>query len=414
MSQLFREEALKHKSERLLGEVIIAQPPALSVLTLLITLSVSLALLFLISNDYTRRENALGYLVPTKGVVAIYPTQPGLLSELYVNEGDVVEQGQALFKIQIDQRRTSDNYLSEQLIQELQEQKTRLRESVVLEQKNLATQLERQDNYIEQLNAEIRSFNSLLRTQTRQGDLALNAYDRAKELAGRGMLSRSDMDNIEKAYLDNQQQTKNLQLNLSDKQFELQQARIDRDTYIISNQKAISDIENRLSDLNRQIASTQVEQYNVVHAPIAGNVTALIPNLGQRLDTGIPAFSLLPQDSQLEAHLYVPTRAIGFVVVGQNVNLRYDAFPYQRFGLYQGIITQVSNAVLTRNESPAALAINEPTYKIVVRLNAQQVKAYGEKVPLRPGILLSADIELDKRSLLEWLLDPLYSLQGIL
>jgi membrane fusion protein len=202
MNPLFREEAIKHKTERLLGEVIIAHPVSLSVLTLLVTLGTSLALLFLVTNDYTRRENVTGYLVPTKGVVAVYPTQPGLLAELYVSEGDLVEQGQELFKIQIDQRSASTSYVSEEIIQELHKQEQHLNDSVTLEQKNLAAQLEKQDSHISQLGAEIHALNDLLSTQARLADLDLNAYDRAKELSGRGVLAKSDLDgSLHRSYL---------------------------------------------------------------------------------------------------------------------------------------------------------------------------------------------------------------------
>jgi membrane fusion protein len=137
----------------------------------------------------------------------------------------------------------------------------------------------------------------------------------------------------------------------------------------------------------------------------------VLPHLGERVDASRPVLSIVPEDAELQAHLYIPTRAIGFVQEGQAVRLRYDAYPYQRFGIYEGVITQVSNAVLTQNEIPL-LAVKEPVYKVIASLSRQSVTAYGVEVPLKPGILLSADVELDNRSLIEWLLDPLYSLQG--
>ena len=53
-------------------------------------------------------------------------------------------------------------------------------------------------------------------------------------------------------------------------------------------------------------------------------------------------------------------------------------------------------------------------YSVVADLEQQYVEAYGEVLPLLAGMNLSADIELDQRSLLEWLLDPLLSLKGVL
>ncbi len=47
-----------------------------------------------------------------------------------------------------------------------------------------------------------------------------------------------------------------------------------------------------------------------------------------------------------------------------------------------------------------------------VRLDASSVKAYGTEIPLRPGLTLTADVEIDRRSLIRWMLDPLFAFTG--
>ena len=87
---LFRQEAVDHQGERLWGELILSQPVSYYVLTCFLAAITLIAILFLIFNDYRRKQNVIGYLVPDKGVVAVYPSQPGLLLELYVKEGETL------------------------------------------------------------------------------------------------------------------------------------------------------------------------------------------------------------------------------------------------------------------------------------------------------------------------------------
>ena len=105
----------------------------------------------------------------------------------------------------------------------------------------------------------------------------------------------------------------------------------------------------------------------------------------------------------------VPTQAIGFVRPGQEVRILFDAFPYQRFGTYGGRVVRVARTMLTGADVSAPVPLQQPAYKVTVVLDRQDVTAYGERIPLQPDMRLKADILLDRRPLLTWLLDPLLS-----
>ena len=119
------------------------------------------------------------------------------------------------------------------------------------------------------------------------------------------------------------------------------------------------------------------------------------------------------------ANLYVPSKAIGFVKAKDKVILRYQAYPYQKFGHAEGEIVSVARTALGKQElaglgtifSEMAL-LNEPAYLVKVKLAKQTVKAYGEEKPLQIGMILEADILHERKKLYEWVLDPLYSISG--
>ena len=96
-----------------------------------------------------------------------------------------------------------------------------------------------------------------------------------------------------------------------------------------------------------------------------------------------------------------------------------QAYPYQKFGSYEGRVASVSRSALAPAELPQQLTGltglydgNAPIYRITVALARQDVTAYGKPVPLHPGMQLEADVLVETRRLIEWVFDPLYTLTG--
>lgn len=114
----------------------------------------------------------------------------------------------------------------------------------------------------------------------------------------------------------------------------------------------------------------------------------------------------------MQATLFAPSRAIGMARPGQEVRLMYDAFPYQRFGSFSGRIVAISRAVLAPDEVDAPVKLQEPVYEIHVALDRQHVEAFGQALALQPGMTLNADVVLDRRSFLDWLLEPIRAVRN--
>ena len=129
---------------------------------------------------------------------------------------------------------------------------------------------------------------------------------------------------------------------------------------------------------------------------------------------GTPLLAIIPDDSPLEAHLYAPSRSIGFVHAGQQVLLRYLAYPHQKFGMHRASVVAVSRNPMAPTDLgfPPADGSREPLYRIKARLDTQAIAAYGRLEPLQPGMQIEADILLDRRRLIEWIFEPLLGLAG--
>jgi membrane fusion protein len=173
---------------------------------------------------------------------------------------------------------------------------------------------------------------------------------------------------------------------------------------------ARAEAEGAAATLQQRTAESEARRFQFVTAPVAGRIAALPVTTGQTVTAGATVAVIIPQGGQLEAELFAPSRAIGFVRSGQEVQISLQAFPYQRFGTVSGRIRLVSTTVIAPSEVVIqGLKIEEPTFRIRVSLAREAMQAYGESYPLQPGMLVSADVVFDRRSLVQWLFDPIYA-----
>ena len=135
-------------------------------------------------------------------------------------------------------------------------------------------------------------------------------------------------------------------------------------------------------------------------------------SVGARADPRRLLAQIIPGNTPLQAELFIPPRAIGFVKPGQDVRIHYDAFPYQQFGSYHGRILSVSQTLVTPQDATGPLALSGPAYRAVVKLARPDIVAYGKQVSLQPDMLFHAYVILNRQKLLDWVLDPLWSARG--
>jgi membrane fusion protein len=174
----------------------------------------------------------------------------------------------------------------------------------------------------------------------------------------------------------------------------------------------IQSLRSELATTEQRITEISGRRAYVIRAPDAGRISTLQTTVGQFADARRPQMEIIPNDSALQAELFVPTRGIGFVQPGQKVRILYEAFPHQQFGAYGGRISEISQTILTRSDAAAGpIELKEPAYRVTVVLDRPDIDAYGKRIPLQAGMLLNADIILEKRSVMRWFLDPLLSVR---
>lgn len=144
-------------------------------------------------------------------------------------------------------------------------------------------------------------------------------------------------------------------------------------------------------------------------SPIDGRVSDLGRRVGQQLALDMPIFSILPLSTDYNAEIYVPSRAIGFVREGAEIRIRFDAYPYQKYGIFVGTVLRVATTPTRPGEADAPISLLEPGYLLVVSLDDQSLIANGQPLQLQAGMTLKADLVRESRKIIQWIFDPVVS-----
>ena len=175
-------------------------------------------------------------------------------------------------------------------------------------------------------------------------------------------------------------------------------------------EQELSQLKLQIGQLEESRTSLEGSSRYVMRSPIAGTISALQGQVGQSIVQQAPVMTIVPENSKVIATLLAPTRTAAFLEPGQDVNLLIDAFPYQKFGVQHGIISEISATPFRPGELDSPIAFEESVYRIKVSLDKQTVLAYGNEVALKPGMTLQGDLITDSRTLMQWMLDPLFTL----
>ena len=422
MNELFRPEALAHRRGEALGGVQLLRPPSLTLLTGL-TLAAALAVAaWLALGHYTRKAHVSGYLVPDAGVIRLVPPQPATVLERRVREGQAVQRDAVLFVLSVDTA-TLGGDTQAAVRQSLAARERSLRGTAEQRSRLLAEQREALARRLADMRGEAGQLEAEAGLQRERLALAEAALRRLDQLRGDNFVSPAQVQAKTEDVLDLRAQVQALERQRAAQRREIDGLEAQSRELPLRERVQQGEIERGLAQLAQEAAESQARGRLVVRAPQDGTVSALLADVGQSVGPGSALASLVPAHSRLQAELFAPSSAVGFVQPGQTVLLRYQAFPYQKFGHQPGRVLAVSRAPLQAAElarlplpgmvSGTALgAAGEPLYRITVALDDQAVLAYGRRQPLAAGMQLDADVLLDRRRLVEWMFEPLFGVTG--
>ncbi|MFZ6687135.1 HlyD family secretion protein [Undibacterium sp. SXout11W] len=420
-SPLFRREVTAAQSQQWMGAIRLTRPISAWFIAISATL-ISVALIaFIYFGSMTKKARITGVTLPEGGSISLLATNAGVIKRQLIKEGEAVQAGQALFELATEHN-NGQGELSELVAQQLQarqqslesEQRQRLQQT---NEKKQAIQL-----HLRNLETEATQLDQEITLAQRRHNLAQESLSKFQRLQTSGYVSEAQTQQKQEDLIDIDTRLSSLQRNklqLTANQLALKAEYADLTNSLANDQ---AQLDRSLASLQQEMVENSNRKANFITAPETGIVTTINFQSGQSIAAGQSLATLIPHQAQLEAQLYAPSHAAGFVSPGQTVLIRYQAFPYQKFGLQKGTVIDVSKTPFAPSELPPNLAStilsnaqqniqgfnsNEALYRIKVKLEKQNIQGYGQTQALKPGMTLEADVLQDSRKIWEWVLEPL-------
>lgn len=412
-TNLFRTEVAARKTPRGQGGISLAQPLRWWAVTALASACAAIVAGLLVFGNYTRRSHVTGVLMPTAGLVTVMAQSDGIVEGLQVQEGDDVAQHAMLVAISSPKAVVTGEATS--AVQDEIRDRIRIGETLRAAQlKQIDVQAGRLEGQIELSRMQLSQVREAIGTRSEQARLGRETLKRYESVSGK-YVSEIQLAQQRQAVLEQlsarqvlERQETELLSTIAGLQQDLRQIPSQREAVL-----AVAAKDRSL--LQRERISEELLSKYRIRSPVAGVVAARMVELGQAVRQGQPLLTLVPAGSSLEAQLMIPSSAVGFVREGDVVLLRYDAFPFQKFGHQRGRVTRISRSAFSQAAAKAGESgPSDGHYRILVRLEKQTISVYGKRELLRPGMTFKADVLGERRKLYEWVLEPLYSVGGSL
>jgi len=411
---LFRPEVAQRNWELLASRGLMPRPPLFTgAIIAFLLLAFAGGAFFLARGAIPRVESAQGYLEPVGGVARVRAPRQAIVEAVHVKDGQLVQRGDLLVTLQSGQATLSGGTAETEIAGQLRAQQQDIEAQLAREQTWRRNEERRLAARVDDLVNDLDLLERNMATQQEQMDLAQRQAERIRNLAERGTISLDELHRREIAALTQKLAVQTSEREQSAKRAELVQARIALEqlpTLASERQRALRD---SLANAQQRLIELEARRSVVVRAPTTGRIAAIPALAGSAIDNGGLIATIVPDGAELRARMFVPTRAIGKVHAGQPVAVRYDAFPYQKYGSFKGRVVDVSSSVLLPQEieKVAPVKVTESAYVLDVVLDRQTVPSGGEAVArLRPDMTLTAMIEIDRRPLIAWIGDSLFGI----
>lgn len=415
---LFRQEALRFRQNKWSGRALLLSGVRTRYV---IIFAISFFMLFfclLILGSYTRRINVSGEIISSPRAINVLSTQQGFIINQLVNPGDRVKKGQPLYQIDVS-RTTTSGIISKRRHENIEQQIITLNHIAerIAENKKVTLKMLHQQKarYEEAL-----QHSSVVLQEAKEGLKVMRKnMDNYRTYQIKGLITKDQFINQTAIYY--QQQNNLLNLRSQNEQNALQIVALQSDiqTQSVEFDNQLYQIEMQKINLMEQLNDADAESEIIITAPVQGKVDTLSVTPGQMVSNGDSLLQLIPGDfHQYELVIWVPDTAAPYLSPGKKINIRYDAFPSEKFGQFSGEITSVASSpaslqeMLTYPGSPSRIPGNPQTwYKVLVKPRSSRFYYQDRWVDAENGMKATATLFLEERKLYQWVLAPLYDIR---
>ncbi|EAO5527828.1 HlyD family efflux transporter periplasmic adaptor subunit [Salmonella enterica subsp. enterica serovar Hvittingfoss] len=362
----------------------------------------------ILSLPYTERVSAQGVVMPGGGVINVRTESAGVIDNLGISPGDYVHKGQMIFSVSASKRNEGGVTAGIVNIDALRHQQKILTEDYELQKQSVLASL---DN-LEQLLANKKRSVEILKQKTqvfrRELQRETPFYNRVMKTPTGYAISDMEKNNIAGNHFSLNVQALNNDKLLNDEARDillLFQKKADIDSSF--NQKRFS-FEKQNDEIARQINDLSLSQKYFIRSPVNGYISGLTHGNGDSVSDHESIVSITSDNSHIIVYLFLDSTAIARIHPGDRVHLKYDSYPYQDYGIYDGTILTTGKYPMTSAEILSSYGLTYPSsrYRITVELKHDFVSRNGQTYAVPAGSHVHTDILLESKSIIKWLIEP--------
>lgn len=416
-NKLYRKEAIEFKKNHWRGKaLLLAGVPAW-----LINLLSFLFLLILISMltfcSYTQRIDVPGEVITLPHSINVYAPQQGFVIKKHVETGDIVSKGSPLYELDVSRNTVTGN-VTDTMNAVISEKISNAEEIISKTLINKEETLEALDAQVKQYDSSLKETKVMLAnagTGLKKMKDNLSSYDTYLK---QGLITKDQYNYQHSLYF--QQQSTYQSLISQKMQLESQLTQLKSDVVTkaadFDNQMTIQ--KNQINDFKNQAVESNANGNVVIKATTEGKIESVAVTVGQMVDKGSSLAQIKPTGNvEYFLILWLPNNSIPFIKTGDTVNIRYDAFPSDKFGQFPGEVISISSVPASRQEmaeyTNVATGSNQQElalYKAIVKIKHKTFNYNGKTLELSNGLKAQAIVFLEERPLYMWMFTPLYKI----
>ncbi|MDN5681872.1 MAG: HlyD family secretion protein [Ewingella sp.] len=416
---LFRKEVNEHQQNHWAGKALLLAGWPVWVVTSLTALFLIALLSFLIFSNYTRRINVSGEVITQPHSINLFSPEQGVITNLMVETGKTVKKGQPLYQIDVS-RVTQAGNVSTTTLSAINKQRDQIDTIINQLQNNKRTTLDNLQQQLEQYEKAHKVSQDMVASAQQGLDAMKKSMQNYGAYQRKGLINTDQLNN--QRYLFYQQQTSFQSLNTQSIQESLQitNLRSELVTRAADFDNQISQYGVQRNDLDRQLAEADAKGSLLITAPTDGKISSLSVTPGQMVNAGDSLAQLVPaKNSPFFLVAWLPNESVPYVKPGEEINIRYEAYPFEKYGQFPGRVESVSSAPVSEQELNSYSSapknpngtVSGPYYKVIVSLDKSQLNWHGETLNLSSGMKAESTMFLEKRPLYQWMLSPYYSMK---
>lgn len=417
LKNIYRKEAIEYKKIHWKGKALLLAGIPTWLIVLLAFLFLTTLVMSITLCTFTQRIDVNGEIITLPHSVNVFAPQQGFIVFQHVKVGDKIKKGQPIYELDVSKTTIHGNVSASQ-IEVINEKIANAQDIISKLSHNKSETLSALDKQIKTTGDSLVETNRMLaNTQVGLKKMHTNLSSYDKYLKD-GMITKDQYNYQHSLYFQQQSAYQSLVSQKMQLESQLTQTNSDKVTKAADFDNQISSQHNQINDYKNQLVESNANGNIIIKATTDGKIESLAVTKGQMVENGSSLAQIKPTgDIEYYLILWLPNNTIPYVKPGDTINIRYDAFPADKFGQFPGKVLSISSVPASRQEMAEYTNVNNGTnqqelalYKAIIKIKDKTFSYNGKTLTLSNGLKAQAVVFLEERPLYMWMFTPFYKM----